>query len=174
MDPSHGCQIISAAVVVTLTGHHSIFWGWSDDRFVSFSYKGSPVTQIFLLLMMCIFSPFPSALPSVCRSLSLLFSSSHTVFCTLASFSLRFLSLYTLSCDLCLGFSLVGNLFIHLFIYYHNCSCFLPFYCNIFSDSSTNLFISCCFLFFPYHGISLTSHQGTCLPQKSSKLWYHS
>lgn len=63
-----------------------------------FLNKESPVTQIFLFLMVCVFSPFPSALPSVCRSFSLLFLSCHTAFCTLASFSLRLLSLYSFLC----------------------------------------------------------------------------
>lgn len=164
VDPS--CQIIStpAAVVVTLTAHRSIFWGCSDDRFVSFLNKESPVTQIFLFWMVCIFSPFPSALPSVCRSFSLLLPSSHTAFC--APSSLRLLSLYSF---LCLGL-VFGGRFMYLFI---SISVLLLFLSTvIFSLILQQIFLSAvAFSFFPYHSISLTSHQGTCLPQKSSNLW---
>lgn len=79
----------------------------------AFRNKESPVTQICLfLIVVCIFSPFPSALPSVCRSFSLLFPSSHMVFCTLASFLLSpqsplstlFLFFFSLFCCCCCWF----------------------------------------------------------------------
>lgn len=54
-------------------------------------------------------------------------------------------SLSTLSCVLGLG--LVFGVF--LCIYQYKCFSPLPFHCNIFSDSSTNLFVNSCFLFFP-------------------------
>lgn len=60
-----------------------------------FLNKESLVTHIYLLLTVAwVFSPFPSALPSVCRSFSLLFPSFYTVFCILASFLLRHHSLH--------------------------------------------------------------------------------
>lgn len=120
-----------------------------------FLNKESPVTQIFLFLMVCIFSPSPSALPSVCRSFSLLFPSAHTPFCTLTSFSLTLLSLY--SCILGLGFSLVRCWLIDWLISISVLAFFLS--TVIFSLVLQQIFLSAvAFSFLPYHGISLTSH----------------
>lgn len=138
--------------------------------FSVFLNKESPVTQICLFLIeVCIFSPFPSALPSVCRFFSLLFPSSHRVFCTLASFLLRLLSRH---CFVFWGF-LGGQGFLFFFF-----TCVLPFFLStiifllILQQISSALFLS----FFPYHRIlptfpQLSSHPGNCLPQKSSNFW---
>lgn len=125
----------------------------------AFRNKESPVTQICLfLIVVCIFSPFPSALPSVCRSFSLLFPSSHTVFCTLASFLLSLLSRHCFCSFFCcfvvavVGFVLVGGIggVIFLFSFFFYISV-LPFILSTIFFSphiSANISISCFFIFF--------------------------
>lgn len=82
----------------------------------AFLSKESPVTQIFLFLLVCIFSPIPSALPSVCRSFSLLFPSSHK---QLLHSGLIFPQTPLSLCSFfCFGFGLVfGGRFTYLFTY---------------------------------------------------------
>lgn len=144
-----------------------------------FLNKESPVTQIFLFLMVCIFILFLSALPSVCRSFSLLLLSSHTAFCTLASFSLRLLSLSQFFVVFwawaCLWWEIY--LFIYLFVSIRVPLFFLS--TVIFSLILQQIFLSAvAFSFFPYHNISFLPTKELSLTEKFqlvvilSELWF--